>query len=90
MQDSLNEVTGGVDTHSRVHVAAGVGNVEAIRALRVVRRSAVKACTQASNQIRDLIVTAPDELRERLVELSTTARIELCARNASRSRDRTW
>ncbi len=59
---------------------SGVGNVEAIRALRVARRSAVKASTQASNQIRDLIVTAPDELRDRLVELSTTARIKLCAR----------
>ncbi len=58
----------------------GVGNVEAIRALRIARRSAVKASTQASNQIRDLIVTAPDELRDRLVELSTTTRIELCAR----------
>ena len=45
---------------------SGVGNVEAIRALRIARRSAVKASTQASNQIRDLIVTAPDELRDRL------------------------
>lgn len=56
------------------------GNVEALRALRVARRSAVKATTQASNQIRDLIITAPDGLRDRLVGLSTRARIELCAR----------
>lgn len=58
----------------------GDGNVEAIRGLRVARRSAVKASTQASNQIRDLIVTAPDALRDRLVELTTAARIEMCAR----------
>lgn len=58
----------------------GNGNVEAIRALRVARRSAVKASTQASNQIRDLIVTAPDVVRDRLVELNTAARVETCAR----------
>ena len=58
----------------------GDGNVEAIRGLRVARRSAVKASTQASNQIRDLIVTAPDGIRDRLVELTTATRIEACAR----------
>ena len=44
--------------------AAGVpkssdGPVEGLRALRVARRSAIKARTQAGNQIRDLIVSAP-------------------------------
>ena len=39
------------------------GLVEAIRALRLVRRSAVKARTQASNQLRDLILTAPEQVR---------------------------
>ncbi len=58
----------------------GDGNVEALRSLRIARRSAVKALTQASNQIRDLIVTAPDGLRDRLVGLSARARIEVCAR----------
>ena len=42
------------------------GQVEMIRALRVVRRSAVKARTQAANQLQSLLVTAPDELREQL------------------------
>ncbi len=59
---------------------SGDGNVEAIRSLRVARRSAIKASTQASNQIRDLIVTAPEDLRVRLVKLTPTARIELCSR----------
>jgi transposase len=38
------------------------GGVEALRALKMVHRSAHKARTQALNQIRDLITTAPDEL----------------------------
>ena len=55
------------------------GPVEALRALRVARRSAVKAATQAANQIRDLIVTAPDPLREKLRHLSGDKRIAACA-----------
>jgi transposase len=59
---------------------AGDGPVEALRALRVARRSAMKARTQAANQIRDLIVTAPDELRARLRALDTAGRVRACAR----------
>jgi transposase len=40
------------------------GNVEAIRALMVARRSAGESRTKAINQIRQLVYTAPDELRE--------------------------
>ena len=43
---------------------SGDGAVESIRALQVARRGAVKARTQAANQLHDLIVTAPQELRE--------------------------
>lgn len=39
------------------------GIVEAIRALRVPHRSAVKARTQAINQARQLLVTAPESVR---------------------------
>ena len=42
------------------------GNVEMIRALRVARRSAMKARTQAMNQLHGLVVRAPDELRATL------------------------
>jgi len=42
------------------------GAVECLRALRVVTRSATKARTQALNQINQLLVTAPEDLRERL------------------------
>ncbi len=37
-----------------------------IRALRVARRSAVKARTQAANQLHDLVVSAPEPLRAQL------------------------
>jgi transposase len=56
------------------------GQVEAIRALRVARSSAVKARSQATNQIKALIVTGPDQLREQLRHLSTASMIASCAR----------
>lgn len=59
---------------------AGNGPAEAIRALQVARRSAIKARTQAANQIRDLIVTAPDGLRAQLKGLSSAQRVARCAR----------
>jgi transposase len=55
------------------------GRVEAIRALRVARRGAVKARTQAMNQLKALVVTAPDDLREALRALSPVALIKTCA-----------
>ena len=65
--------------------AAGVpklrdGRVEAIRALRVARSSAVKARSQATNQIKALIITGPPELREQLRHLPTAKIIVSCAR----------
>jgi hypothetical protein len=48
--------------------------------LRIARSSAVKARTQAANQIRDLITTGPDDLRDRLRGQSTIQRVEACAR----------
>jgi len=57
---------------------AADGQVEMLRSLRLARRSAVKARTQAANQLKALLVTAPDGLRARLrglplAELVTTA-----------------
>jgi transposase len=40
--------------------------VEAIRVLRIARTGAVKSRTAAYNQLKDLIITAPDSLRESL------------------------
>jgi transposase len=46
------------------------GNVEAMRVLRVARNSARRSRTQALNQMRALIATAPDEIRSELRHLN--------------------
>jgi transposase len=56
------------------------GHVEMIRTLRAARRSAVKARTQAANQLQALRVTAPDELLDRLRGLSTKELVAVAAR----------
>ena len=59
---------------------AGDGIVESIRALRVTFCSLRATRTRVSNQIRDLIVTAPDQLRTTLEPLNAQQRAERCAR----------
>ena len=58
---------------------SGTQVVESIRALRVAFRSARDSRTRVALQIRDLIVTAPDELRAVLGALSTAERVARCA-----------
>jgi transposase len=59
---------------------SGDGRVEMIRTLRTARRSAMKARTQAANQLQGLRVTAPDELLDRLRGLSTKELVSVAAR----------
>ncbi len=59
---------------------SGDGQVEMIRTLRSARQSAVKARTQAANQLQALLVTAPEDLRHRLRELTTRDLVDTCAR----------
>src|SRR5215203_1788763 len=56
------------------------GPAEMVRALHVVRRSALKARTQAANQLRALLVTAPEGLKAELRGLSTTNLVATAAR----------
>ena len=58
---------------------SGNGPVEAIRMLSVARRSAIKARTQAVNQLHALVVTAPDQVKHHLRGLSPKARVKICA-----------
>lgn len=58
---------------------AQTGIVESIRVLRVARASAVKARTQVANQIKDLVVTAPEEVRAELRPLKTAQRVRRAA-----------
>ena len=59
---------------------SGDGHVEMIRVLRAARRSAVKARSQAANQLRGVLVTAPEALRQRLRGLSTKQLVAAAAR----------
>lgn len=56
------------------------GVVEAIRVLRIARRSAVKIRTQTMNQIRSLLVSAPAPLREQVASLNRSDLIQTLAR----------
>jgi len=56
------------------------GAAEAMRAVSVARRSAVKAKTQAINQLRALLVSAPQGIRERLLKTKTVECVTNCAR----------
>jgi transposase len=62
----------------RVLPKGGNGAVESLRVLWTARRGAVKARTQAANQLHGLVVTAPDGLRQQLRSLS-------CAQLVSRA-----
>jgi transposase len=62
------------------------GPVECIRVLRVARTSAVKARSQAANQLHSLLVTAPSELRDRFRGVPA-AQIALSAAAFRPSRD---
>ena len=55
------------------------GNVESMRVLRVARVSARKARTQALNQMRSLISTAPEDLRAELRALNVYRLLERCS-----------
>ena len=55
------------------------GQVEALRMLRLTRASAVKARSEAWQQLDQLLVTAPEGLRDRLRELPKMELIRLCA-----------
>lgn len=56
------------------------GRVEMIRTLRVTRRSAIKARTQAANQLLALVLTSPEPLRARLRGLSLPRLVKAAAR----------
>lgn len=55
------------------------GRVEAVRALRIARRSAIAARASAQTQMKSLIVTAPDQLRTSLRALGNRELVATCA-----------
>ncbi len=69
------------------HPKSHDGGVESLRVLTMVHRSANKSRTQALNQIRDLITTAPEQLRTELRELKRPALLATCAAFRPTDRD---
>jgi transposase len=66
------------------------GIVESIRQLRVTRNSAVKARSVALVQVRDLLITAPQPLRDQLADRKTLrGKAAICARFRVSARDLT-
>ncbi len=66
--------------------------IEAIRALHIARRSAIKARTAAMNQIHQMLITAPDEVREKyrtLKEKRLVTALANCRPSRSRKSDPT-
>jgi transposase len=63
------------------------GIVEAIRVLRIARCSAVKSRTQTILQLRHLLLTAPEDLRETLRDLPAKQLVERCSRWQRRTPD---
>jgi transposase len=61
------------------------GHIEAIRILQVTRASAVRAKSAAVVALQSLVVTAPDELRDRLIGLSPRAMVRACAQLSTES-----
>ncbi len=59
---------------------SGDGPVEWIRMLTVVRRSAVKARTQAANQLHALVVGAPEPVKDQLKDMKLKGLVKTCAR----------
>lgn len=55
------------------------GRVEALRALRVARRSAVRHRADLQVRVKSLVVTAPEPLRRTLRDLPTSQLIRTCA-----------
>ncbi|MFE3185730.1 transposase [Streptomyces violascens] len=59
-------------------VKAGNGPVEIARMYNVARTSAVKACRQATNQLKAILATAEPALREELAGLTRRALVHAC------------
>ena len=55
------------------------GGVEALRVLRTTRKTAVKCRRAALQQLHNTIVAAPDEVRDRVRDLTRMRRLRICA-----------
>lgn len=78
--DAENAARAVLSGEARAIPKAQNGPVEAMRVLSVARRSAVKGRTQAGNQLKSLLIGAPEPIRTALEGLSFSAAVARCAR----------
>ncbi len=75
-QDAITAARAAQSGDARGEAKTRDGNVEAMRVLRVARSSARKSRTQALNQMRSIISTAPDQVRSELRDLNVYRLLE--------------
>ncbi len=78
--DAIEAARGALSGRVSGHAKTGTGNVEALRALLVTKRSARSMRISAVVRLRHLMFTAPDELRQRLAHLPVNALVIEAAR----------
>ena len=78
--DAIEAARGALSGRVSGLAKTGTGNVEALRALLVAKRSARSMRISAVVRLRHLTFTAPDELRQRLAHLSVTALVNEATR----------
>lgn len=83
--DSENATRSALSGEAKVIPKSHAGPVESLRSLLLVRNSAVKAKTQAMNQIRALLVSGPDELKQSLYLSKPGACAAACLTQCSNS-----
>jgi transposase len=78
--DAIEAARGALSGRVAALAKAGTGNVEALRALLVTKRSARSTRIGSVVRLRHLMFTAPDELRQRLAPMSVKALVNEAAR----------
>ncbi|WP_434097021.1 IS110 family transposase [Streptomyces mirabilis] len=78
--DAQNAARAVLSGRARARAKAGDGPVQIARMYKLTKASAVKARTQAINQLKSVLITADPALREELVGLGNTELFRACAR----------
>ncbi len=83
--DAQNAARAVLSGRARARAKTGDGPVQIARMYKLTKASAVKARTQAINQLKAVLVTADPALREELAGLGNAELLRICARFADAS-----
>lgn len=85
--DAQNAARAVLSGRASARAKTGDGPVQIARLYKLAKGSAVKARTQAINQVKAVLITAHPDLREELTQLNTPDLLRTCARFADDSKD---